>query len=117
MKDWAQREAEKTGTTPEAVLQKLLSDSGNKYEVAEILCGVTRQKLAKMLTRHGIVKPHCRAFEYEGITASFTDHCRRLGINRENALCWRARNKRTLKQAVEHYALGRQRRRAWKDEG
>lgn len=117
MKDWAQREAERTGKTSVEVLQKLLADSRSKYEVMEMKSGITRQKLAKMLVRHGVVKHHCRAFEYDGVTASFTDHCKRMGFNPGNLMSWRARNHRTLQQAIEHYALGRQRRRAWKDEG
>lgn len=81
MKDWAQRQAQKTGKTPEQVLRDLNNTTG-KWEEAVVVSGCgCRQTLYRMFKRYGIEWTSYRDFEMDGFIGTQKEHCKRIGVS------------------------------------
>lgn len=111
MKDWAQREAEKLGTTPADALERLIQRTGGKLVSMEIETGIAYQFMSILCRRYGVSRQDVRAFEYDGVTATMTDHCIRYGLQLGNVQVTKQRRKLTGPQALDFYLSGQCKKR------
>ena len=73
-----------------------------KYKSMADEVGVCHVAIIRAMQKHGLTKPHARAFEYGGHLTTIFHHCKRLGLIYNNVLQNKSRYRFTGKQALDH---------------
>lgn len=93
--------AREAGLSEVDYLKRLLANH-RKYESMADEVGVHHVGIIRALQKHGLTKPHARAFEYDGQLLTMVGHCQRLGLSVGNVSQNKLRHGFTGKQAIEH---------------
>jgi hypothetical protein len=104
--NWAAREAERLGTTPHALLTKIVDECGHKCSAIAATMGMSIPAAIAMLRKYGVHKRNSREFDYRGHRDSFAGHCRRLNISHPNACSYMHKHKLTMIEALDQYLAG-----------
>ena len=113
MADWVSRQCATTGETPHQVLQRVVDESGGKWVLIGLYCGMTHQAAINMFRRHGFEKKPSRNIVFDGVEGSVLSHCKRLGIHTQALTQYCLRNGKTRVQGLEDYKAGRVVRHYW----
>ena len=105
--------AREAGLTEQDYLRQLLATHTKFTSMADEV-GVCHVAIIRAMQKHGLTKPHVRAFEYDGQILTLADHCRKLGLSIGNVLQNKSRHRFTGKQALDH-ALKRKAKRQTSD--
>jgi len=107
MRSWEQRESARTGKPVPQVLAELLEQSGGKWGVIGAMANMSGQAAYRMFARNGIRKEPVVNFEFGGVTAPLTTHCKTHGLNYYSVKEYARRNKVSRADALERYLSGR----------
>lgn len=106
MRAWEQRESARTGKPVPQVLAELLEQSGGKWGVIGAMAGMSGQAAYRMFARNGIRKAPVVHFEFGGVTAPLTSHCKAHGLNYYSVKEYARRNGVSRADALERYLSG-----------
>lgn len=103
-RDWAAIEARFQGITPKELLERIVTESGNKCEVIGLNMGMTAQAALALLKKYGVERKNAWDFEYGGVSDSMRGHCRRLGLNATRVYNYKYQHQLSNVQALDRYA-------------